>query len=177
MGERKRIKVLVPVAALVAVTVTGLVVYISISRAGTGVETRAFEVSLVIGGEGVEPGKLRHPSGIAVDRLKRTYVVDTLNHRVQVFDAQGNPLMVLGEGEPQNGSLYLPEDVAISPAGSIYVADTGNNRIQFYAPDGKYMGRIPAQQAPQTSFSSPGGIAFDGEGNLYVVDTGNNRIL
>lgn len=165
---------LIPLLAGLAV---GLMALFFVNSPDAAPKTRVYEVVRTIGAEGTEEGKFRHPSGIFVDSFGRIYVADTLNHRVQVFDDNDRPVLVLGKSGEGRGSLHLPEDVALSPAGDIYVADTGNNRIQIYAPSGEYIGRIPDDKRLKAVLDAPGGIAFDDRGNLYVVNTGDGRIL
>ena len=40
-----------------------------------------------IGGEGTEPGQFHLPHGLALDTLGCLYVSDTMNSRIQKFDA------------------------------------------------------------------------------------------
>jgi sugar lactone lactonase YvrE len=40
-----------------------------------------------VGGEGTEPGQLHLPHGIALDSRGCLYVTDTMNGRIQKFDA------------------------------------------------------------------------------------------
>src|SRR6185295_18844749 len=43
-----------------------------------------------LGKRGVEPGEFNFPTNLSVDHEGRLYVADTLNFRVQVFDASGS---------------------------------------------------------------------------------------
>ena len=59
-------------------------------------------------------GEFRSPSGVEVDREGRVYVADFYNHRIQVFDGDGNFLYQFGEEGHDDGQLYYPTDLAIS---------------------------------------------------------------
>src|SRR5262249_44031229 len=68
------------------------------------------------GGSGSEPGKLRQPNGLAVDRLGRILVADTRNKRVAIFNADGTFVENKGVGE-----LAEPTHVATDASGALYV--------------------------------------------------------
>jgi DNA-binding beta-propeller fold protein YncE len=59
-------------------------------------------------------------------------VADYANHRIQIFDPQGEFIAKFGEGGSADGQLSGPEGVGVDKeSGAVYVADTGNNRIQL----------------------------------------------
>ncbi len=75
------------------------------------------------------------PTGIAVaPEAGRVYVADTNNHRVQIFDMDGQLLGTIGTGSPGDGDLelFLPARMAIDAEGLLYVVDTGNARVRAF---------------------------------------------
>jgi PKD repeat protein len=79
------------------------------------------------------------PHHLAVDSQGRLYVVDTGNHRVQVFDnfANGNAYLTTigGASGTQAGRFSNVVGIAIGPDDSVYTSETDNNhRIQKFAP-------------------------------------------
>ena len=69
---------------------------------------------------------------IALDDKGNVYVTDDFNHRIQVFDPQGQFLRKWGERGSGDGHFRSPEDLALDIEGNVYVADTLNNRIQVF---------------------------------------------
>jgi DNA-binding beta-propeller fold protein YncE len=137
----------------------------------------------VWGGPGSEPGRFSAPKGMAVDGNGNLYVADSQNHRIQVFDGNGNLVRQWGEQGSGPGQFNEPWDVAVSPAGDIYVADTWNHRIQVYSAQGNLLRGwgIFGEALDVTGYGDrlygPRSLAFDDEGNLYVADTGNKRVI
>jgi hypothetical protein len=114
-------------------------------------------IAMTLGGEGGGNGggrgaSLNFPSGCAVFRRigrgetqptptspKSLAVVDRLNHRVMLFDAESAPLLhpqtAIGRRRESGSSadhLNRPSDVAAF-GGRLYVTDLGNDRVCCYA--------------------------------------------
>ncbi len=58
------------------------------------------------------------------------YVADYNNHRIQVFDSDGNFVKKFGKQGSQDGQFNVPRGVAVDSNNNLYVADAGNVRIQ-----------------------------------------------
>ncbi|MDP2682777.1 MAG: 6-bladed beta-propeller [Deltaproteobacteria bacterium] len=143
------------------------------------------------------------PSAIAQGQDNSFYIVDTDNHRVQVFDKDFNFIRQLGEGRGKtDGKFYYPRGVATdASSGDVYVVDSGNNRIQKFSAKGNFIkqwgnvvkpveekkpGEMSYSDGNETTFSRGGdpsvelydplNAVVDKNGNLFVVDSGNHRI-
>jgi sugar lactone lactonase YvrE len=90
------------------------------------------------GGAGTASGKFRfdgNDDGIACDRQGRVYVVDGKNHRVQVFDADGQFLAKFGTaGSKGLGRFVTPTGIAVARNGRVYVVDAGRCNVQVFVP-------------------------------------------
>ena len=75
--------------------------------------------------------------------LEIIVVADSLNHRVQVFDRNGNFLSKFG---PKQGirdyQLEYPEGLSINGNGDIIVADEGNKLIKIFSSSRIYLGKF-----------------------------------
>ncbi|WP_422446212.1 NHL repeat-containing protein [Thermoanaerobacterium sp. DL9XJH110] len=75
-------------------------------------------------------GDTRGPDGIAVDGERGLiYVSDTLAHRIEVFDMDGNFVKSIGGFGTGQSGFYFPRDLAVDDEGFLWVADSGNHRI------------------------------------------------
>jgi tripartite motif-containing protein 71 len=64
-------------------------------------------------------------------------VLDTQNHRVQMFDASRNFVKEFGTSGAGPGQFNEPWGIAVAPDGTVYVADTWNHRIEKFDRDGR----------------------------------------
>jgi sugar lactone lactonase YvrE len=78
------------------------------------------------------PGDFAKPTGLAVDKDGNLYVADTLNDRIEVFDADGQFIRTFGKNGDGPGYFGRPKGVAIDGDGHIWVADGMQDRIQVF---------------------------------------------
>jgi len=149
----------------------------------------------VWGTQGSGEGQFNRPRNLAIGPDGFIYVVDTDNHRVQKFDAQGHFVKAWGSMSPKGndgqpilpappGTFTEPWGIAVDKDGNVYVADTWNHRIQKFTSDGVFLKEwgtfgTPGVDNPTLGpgqFWGPRGIAIGPDGNVYVTDTGNKRV-
>jgi uncharacterized protein (TIGR03663 family) len=147
---------------------------------------------------GVDAGQFNHPRGIAVGPDGNVYVVDSDNHRVEVFDPTGDLLRAWGgncnlatgvgcedlDGDGPmvtgDGQFQEPWGIAVDGDGRVYVSDTWNHRIQVFDGEGTFLtkwGLYGQTLTDPALFYGPRDVAVDDTGRVFVTDTGNKRIM
>lgn len=129
--------------------------------------------------------ELERPTDVAVTGDgSRVFVVDaggvdSTNHRVVVYDAQGRRLFAIGGRGVTPGRFNLPTHAAVAPDGTLYVLDAGNFRVQAFDQDGRFVRAWGSVGTGFGQFARPRGIAVDDDGNVYVTDArfGNVQIF
>jgi tripartite motif-containing protein 71 len=101
------------------------------------------------GQSGANAGEFAFPGGIAISQNGRIYVADESNHRVQVFDHDGNFLTLWGEHGLGNGQfggnlapgsrVAGPQFLAIDSQGFVYTTEASVGRIQKFTPEGEFV--------------------------------------
>lgn len=126
-----------------------------------------------------DPGALKKPLGLDVDRAGNLYVADATDRSIQVYDRDGKFLRKIG-GEKFFDRLA---SVTVDPAGErVYVVDIGgvssqNHRVRvFDAVTGRHLSDIGKRGSGPGEFNLPRDIAIGRNGQLFVVDGGNFRI-
>ncbi|MBI4719121.1 MAG: 6-bladed beta-propeller, partial [Planctomycetes bacterium] len=117
--------------------------------------------------------EMASPRDVVVAPDGEIFVLDSDNHRVQVFDAGWNFRRAFGAQGSGAGQLQGPGGIAVDPQGNIVVADTGNNRVLVFDPLGTVVKDIGSGGGV---FSAPEGVAVDAAGKIYVADANNNRV-
>ncbi|HZD32331.1 MAG TPA: SMP-30/gluconolactonase/LRE family protein [Candidatus Angelobacter sp.] len=106
------------------------------------------------------PGDFAKPTGVAVDKDGNLYVCDTLNDRIEVFDADGAFIRTWGKNGDGPGYFARPKGVAIDSDGHIWVADGMQDRVQVFSNEGQLLivmgghGLLPGQFQGLVSIAS-----------------------
>lgn len=130
-----------------------------------------------VGVKGTNPGQIRLPSGLAVDRLNNVYVVDYGTSRISVFSKAGLFVRTFGGKGTGNGMFNVPRGIAVDKQDRIYVSDSLNHRVQVFNAGGDWLYSFGGRGSELGMFTGPGGMSIDPETNcLYVADRGNHRI-
>lgn len=103
-----------------------------------------------------------------------TYVADSGNHQIKIFNA-GNLIGAFGSFGTNNNQLNGPLGVTHDGI-DIYVADSGNHRVVRYDTNGCVLGITAGFGNGLNQFSNPTDIESDTT-NVIVVDRGNNRLM
>ena len=123
---------------------------------------------------GDAPGEFRTPHGMAFDSQGRLFVADRGNHRIQIFDQEGNHLDSYYQFSRISGLFIDGDD-------NLYAIDSESNPNNH---DGWMTGirvghasedRVTAFIPPHASERGPQGVAgegvaVDGEGNVYAAE-------
>lgn len=129
-----------------------------------------------IGRRGNEPGQFNFPSSVAVANDGKVYVVDSLNFRYQVFDAEGNILATHGAIGQEPGTFARPKGIALDSEGHVYVSDAAFCNVQVFDQDGKLLIWFGAPGSQPGEFQLTEGVFVDGRDRVFVVDQMNKRV-
>jgi DNA-binding beta-propeller fold protein YncE len=124
----------------------------------------------------VEPGKFHNPHDAALGPDGNLYVADRYNHRVQVFDQEGNFIRQFGNYGSGNGEFNESTGLHVAPDGKVYVSDWGNARVQVFTAQGKFIRSMGQPGSGEGQLSGPNGVTMDNDGNVYVVEHYNHRV-
>jgi DNA-binding beta-propeller fold protein YncE len=122
------------------------------------------------------PGDFAKPSGLAVDADANLYVCDTLNNRIEVFDADGKFIRAFGKAGDGPGYFSRPKGIAIDGDGHIWVADGMQDRVQVFNSESQLLisfgghGLLPGQ------FQGLVGIAIDKNNRVFTSEIYPGRV-
>ncbi|MDR3738541.1 MAG: SMP-30/gluconolactonase/LRE family protein [Terracidiphilus sp.] len=123
------------------------------------------------------PGDFGAPEGVAVDADGNVYVADTLNNRVEIFDADGNFISEFGKHGDGPGYFARPKGIAVDADGHIWVADQMQDRLQAFNRDGQLLtyigighGELPGQ------FKALVGVAIDKYNRIFTTEQEPGRV-
>src|SRR5579863_4587068 len=123
------------------------------------------------------PGDFGAPQGVALDADGNVYVTDTLNDRVEIFDADGNFISTFGKAGDGPGYFARPKGIAVDSDGHIWVADQMQDRLQVFNRDGQLLtyvgtghGELPGQ------FKALIGVAIDKNNRVFTTEQEPGRL-
>jgi DNA-binding beta-propeller fold protein YncE len=113
-----------------------------------------------------EPGILRAPAGLALDRRGFLYATDPVLARVIVLRPEDTSAVAILAGD-----LVQPVDVAVAPDGRIYVADPAAGRIAVFDASFRPAGSFASQGAtPPPAAPQPVAVMIGVDGSVLVAD-------
>jgi DNA-binding beta-propeller fold protein YncE len=116
------------------------------------------------------PGDFALPSDIAVDKDGNVYVTDTLNWRVEIFDAEGNFISQFGKHCDAIGCFQRPKGIAVDSDGHVWVVDTSLNLVESYTRNGELLGYVGGPGRLLGQFTDPTGIFIDQNNRMFVSE-------
>jgi len=129
------------------------------------------------GSYGSGKGQFKFPLGIDIDTAGEVYVADTGNHRIQVFDLQGNFLYLFSTSTLSDRAPSDPVDVLFCPVNAyIYVSDNDNHRIKVFNRKGRAQFHWGDFGEDYGYFRYPGIMALNKYNEILVVDVLNTRL-
>lgn len=111
------------------------------------------------------PGELAVPTNVAVDADGNVYISDTLNDRVQIFDADGNFIRTFGKPGDGPGYFARPKGITVDGDGHVWVADTVQDRVQVFDQHGRLLLYMGGHGWYPGQFRTLAGLAFDPKTN------------
>jgi DNA-binding beta-propeller fold protein YncE len=122
-------------------------------------------------------GDFAAPQGVAVDKDGNVYVTDTLNDRVEIFDADGTFISAFGKAGDGPGYFARPKGIAIDSDGHIWVADEMQDHLQVFNREGRLLtyvglghGELPGQ------FKALVGVAIDKQNRVFTTEQYPGRL-
>ena len=123
-----------------------------------------------------DPGTFSMPTNVAVDGDGNLYVTDTLNNRVEIFDAEGNFISEFGKSGDGPGRFARPKGIAVDRDGHIWVVDEVQSRVQVFDREGRLLIYFGEQGPYPGQFQAAYGIAIDGKNRVIVSEQFPGRV-
>lgn len=129
-----------------------------------------------VGKRGGEDGEFNFPTNVCVDSAGLVYVADTLNFRVQIFDANGVFVRKFGTLGDAPGTFNRPKGIAVDSEGHVYVADSAFANVQVFDAEGQLLLFVGHGGGESGEFFLPAGLYIDERDRIFVADQGNSRL-
>jgi DNA-binding beta-propeller fold protein YncE len=123
-----------------------------------------------------EPGDFSKPTNVAVDQDGNLYVSDTLNNRVEIFDADGKFIRTFGKNGDGPGDFARPKGIAIDADGYVWVADAMLCRLQVFTPEGNLLMGMGGFGLHAGQFQVLAGVAVDKKNRIFTSEQLPGRV-
>ena len=121
------------------------------------------------------PGDFSKPGGLAVDGEGNLYVADTMNNRVEIFDADGQFISTFGRAGDGPGYFARPKGVALDSDGHIWVADGMQDRVQVFNKEGRLLIAFGGHGLMPGQFQGLVAIAVDNKDRVFTTEIAPGR--
>ena len=122
------------------------------------------------------PGDFAKPTGVAVDADGNLYVCDTLNNRIETFDADGKFISTFGKAGDGPGYFARPKGVAIDSDGHIWVADGMQDKVQVFNQEWQLLITFGGHGLLPGMFQGLAGIATDKNNRVFTSEIFPGRV-
>lgn len=122
------------------------------------------------------PGTFSLPTQVAVDSDGNVYVTDTLNDRVEIFDADGNFLSTFGQAGDSPGYFTRPKGIAVDCDGHIWVTDETQSLVQVFNRKGQLLMYLGGEGMYPGQFKALYGIAIDKNNRVITSEQWPGRL-
>lgn len=122
------------------------------------------------------PGDFSLPTFVALDKDNNVYVTDTMNYRVEVFDADGNYISQIGKHCDGPGCFAHPKGIAVDSDGHIWVADPMLDILQAFNIEGQLLGIVGGHGNLLGQFSSLDGVYIDKNNRIFTSEQYPGRV-
>ena len=129
---------------------------------------------------GFRPGQFRTPHAMEFDSQGRLYVADRGNHRIQIFDQEGNLLEIYKQFSRVSG-LFITDDDTLYAIDSesdvdrhpgwltgVRIGPASEDRVTAFFPPHRHDVRVLQGVAGE-------GVAVDSDGNVYAAEGPGSR--
>lgn len=126
---------------------------------------------------GEADGEWNFPTYVAVDKAGDVFVADSMNFRIQEFDASGKFLRKFGVNGDGPGAFSRIKGLAFDGFGNLYVVDGGHSNVQLFNEEFQVLMFFGGYAKKLEYFDVPSGIAIDPRTNrIYVCNEFVSRI-
>jgi sugar lactone lactonase YvrE len=116
------------------------------------------------------PGDFSKPAGVAVDAEGNLYVADTMNNRIEIFDADGQFISTFGKAGDGPGYFSRPKGVAIDSDGHVWVADGMQDRVQVFDKEGQLLISFGGHGLMPGQFQGLVSITIDKKDRVFTTE-------
>ena len=116
------------------------------------------------------PGTFARPTNIAIGPNGDVYISDTMNGRIQIFDADGTFLSTFGKPGDGPGDFARPKGIALDSDGHIWVADADQNRVKVFDREGRLCAYFGEYGYFPGQFALPSGVTVDKNNRVVVAE-------
>lgn len=134
-------------------------------------ETKKTAVIRHIGKRGRGKGQFMSPCGVAVTLTGDIAVVDTENHRIQIFNENGSFKSKFGSKGCKVDQFNYPLDIAVTTLNRLVVTDSVNACVKVFTIDGQLV------QMCGGDFDFPYGVAVSYDGYFIVTDIFKHSVI
>ncbi|KAL1459096.1 hypothetical protein WDU94_011104 [Cyamophila willieti] len=132
-------------------------------------QIQTMQIRIKFGTIGSGNGQFSSPHGFCLGMDEDIVVADTNNHRIQVFDKDGNFKFQFGSPGKEEGQLWYPRKVAVlKTSGKFVVCDRGSerSRMQIFSKSGHFLKKIAIRYIDIVA-----GLAVTPQGLIVAVDS------